>query len=212
MPQWMSSVRTSPGGRRLLRSLVVASAVASATVLSAVLPGAVAAADEPAGTTLAGRLVQAWAEGHPDDAAAGHADDGADSWVQPAEGDAVRVDSAAVTGVPSGATVELTVDSQAADPEDDEAPLEVLETEVTSLPAVAPVLADPAGLTNRVTVVLVQPAGVATDGVTEAEVVDAVNGPVADFWSEQSNGAVTLGVTASHGWTTTTTGCADADA
>ena len=183
MPQWMSSVRTSPGGRRLLRSLVVASAVASATVLSAVLPGAVAAADEPAGTTLAGRLVQAWAEGHPDDdAAAGHADDGAVSWVQPAEGDAVRVDSAAVTGVPSGATVELTVDSEAADPEDDEAPLEVLATEVTALPAVAPVLADPAGLTNRVTVVLVQPDGVPADGVTEADVVDAVNGPVADFW------------------------------
>ncbi len=81
-----------------------------------------------------------------------------------------------------------------------------------ALPAVEPVLADPAGLTNRVTVVLVQPAGVAPDGVTEAQVVDAVNGPVADFWSEQTNGAVKLGVTASHDWTPTAAGCADAGA
>jgi hypothetical protein len=213
MQEWMPSVResqTPSGGRRLLRSLVVASAVASSAVLSAVLPGAVAAADEPAGTTVAGRLVQAWAEGHPEDAAGGSATDEAVSWVQPAEGDAVRVDSAALAGVPTGATVELTVGSEIEDSDDEEAPLEVLQAQVTTVPAVAPVL-DPAGLTNRVTVVLVQPAGVATDGVTEAQVVDAVNGPVADFWSEQSNGAVQLGVTASHGWTTTTAGCDDAE-
>src|SRR5688500_4993528 len=149
MQEWMPSVResrTPSGGRRLLRSLVVASAVASSVVLSAVMPGAVAAADEPAGTTLAGRLVQAWAEGHPEDAAGGHATDEAVSWVQPADGDAVRVDSAAVAGVPTGATVELTVGSQVEDPDDDEAPLEVLQAEVTAVPAVAPVLADPAGL------------------------------------------------------------------
>jgi hypothetical protein len=83
---------------------------------------------------------------------------------------------------------------------------------VTALPTVAPVLRDPAGLTNRVAVVLVQPAGVAPDGVTEADVVDAVNGPVAEFWSKQSNGAVQVGVTASRGWTPTTAGCADAGA
>jgi len=214
MQQWMPSVQDSStaGARRLLRSLAVAAAVAS----SVVLPGAAAAADEPAGTSLTGTLVQAWAEGHPDDAAAGHAADGPVSWVQPAEGDAVRVDSAAVADVPAGAQVALTVGSELEDTDavtgtDGDAPLEVLEKEIVELPSVAPVLADPAGLTNRVTVVLVQPAGVAPDGVTEADVVDAVNGPVADFWSEQSDGAVQLGVTASHGWTPTTAGCADAD-
>jgi hypothetical protein len=211
MQQWMPSVRdsrTPSGGRRLLRSLVVASAVASSAAFSAVLPGAVAAADEPVGAPVAGRLVQAWAEGAPEDAAGGHATDGPVSWVQPAEGDAVRVDSAAVADIPAGATVELTVGSDVEGASEDVAVLEVLEKEVVALPAVAPVLADPAGLTNRVTVVLVQPAGVAADGVTEADVVDTVNGPVADFWSEQSNGALRLGVTASHDWTPTTAGCA----
>src|SRR5687768_12289623 len=130
MDQWMPSVRDSaPSGTRpLLRALVVAAAVAASTVL----PGAVAAADEPAGATVTGRLVQAWAEGHPDDAAARHADDGPVSWVQPADGNAVRVDPAAVADVPTGATVELTVDT---DTEDDA--LEVLEKDVTALPTIS---------------------------------------------------------------------------
>jgi hypothetical protein len=46
----------APARRRLLRSLVAGSAVA----VSVLLPGAVAAADEPAGTRVVGRLVQAW--------------------------------------------------------------------------------------------------------------------------------------------------------
>jgi hypothetical protein len=210
MHQWMPSVRDSApsGARPLLRSLVMAAAVVS----SALLPGAVASADEPAGTTVAGRLVQAWAEGPPDDAAAGSTGDGQVAWVQTAEGDAVRVDSAAVADVPSGATVELTVGSELEETGGDQTALEVLETAIVALPAVEPVLADPAGLTNRVTVVLVRPASVAPDGVTEAQVVDAVNGPVADFWSEQTNGVVQLGVTASHDWTPTAAGCADAGA
>lgn len=205
----MPAVRDSAasGAPRLLRALLVAAAAAAATLL----PGAVAAADEPAGTSVTGRLVQAWAEAHPDDAT-GQASDGPVAWVQPADGDAVPVDPAAVAEVPTGATVELTVGSETGDTDDADATLEVLEKDVTALPTVAPVLRDPAGLTNRVTVVLVQPAGAAPDGVTEAEVVDAVNGPVADFWSEQSNGAVQVGVTASRGWTATTAGCADAGA
>jgi hypothetical protein len=164
MHQWMPSVRDSApsGARPLLRSLVMAAAVVS----SALLPGAVASADEPAGTTVAGRLVQAWAEGPPDDAAAGSTGDGQVAWVQTAEGDAVRVDSAAVADVPSGATVELTVGSELEETGGDQTALEVLETAIVALPAVEPVLADPAGLTNRVTVVLVRPASVAPDGVT----------------------------------------------
>ena len=203
----------------VLRTLVVAAAVAASTVV----PGAAAVADEPAGATVSGRLVQGWAEAHPDDAAGGSAYGEAVTWVQPAQGDAIPVDPAGVADVPSGATVELTVGTGAGDDTDDgehagngngngTAPLEVLEKEVTAAPRVAPVLADAAGLTNRVTVVLVQPAGVAADRVTEAEVVDAVDGPVAAFWSEQTDGAVRVGVTASHTWTPTTAGCADAGA
>jgi hypothetical protein len=96
----------APTGRRgLLRSLVAGSAVA----VSVVLPGAVAAADEPDGTTVVGRLVQAWPE-----VAAGSAEPGAVegpiSWVEPAAGDAVRIPTEDVEGIPSGATVEVTVD------------------------------------------------------------------------------------------------------
>src|SRR3954451_7601169 len=89
----------APTGRRgLLRSLVAGSAVA----VSVVLPGAAAAADEPDGTTVVGRLVQAWPE-----VAAGSAEPGAVegpiSWVEPAGGDAVRVPTEDVAGIPSGA-------------------------------------------------------------------------------------------------------------
>src|SRR5829696_296969 len=221
MEEWMPSVRSSAprsGARRALprplRALVVGAALASAAASAAVLPGAAAAADEPAGTALSGRLVQAWAEAHPD-AAAGSAPDGPVAWVEPDEGAAVRIDSAAVADVPTGATVELTVsaaDGDGTDAGTADAPLEVLEKQVVTLPTAAPAPADPAGLTNRVTVVLVRPGGVPADRVTEAQVVDAVNGPVADFWSEQSGGSVRLGVVASRGWTTTTAGCADAGA
>ncbi|WP_324274296.1 hypothetical protein [Blastococcus brunescens] len=210
----MPSVRDSAalGTPRLLRSLVVTAAVAASTLL----PGAVAAADEPAGTSVTGRLVHAVAEAHPDEAAGheghGHAGDGAVAWVQPAAGDAVRVDPAAMADLPTGATVEVTLGSGTEGSDDEDEALEVLEKDVVALPVATPVLRDPAGLTNRVTVVLVRPAGVAADGVTEAQIVDTVNGPVADFWSRQSNGAVQLGVTRSHGWTATTAGCADAGA
>ncbi|MFD2090321.1 reprolysin-like metallopeptidase [Blastococcus deserti] len=188
--------------RRPLRSAVLTAALAS----SVVLPGAVAAADEPAGTAVVGRLVQAVAEAAPDEHE-DHAEEGALAWVQPADGNAVPVDADSVADIPSGATVELTVGGEVADDVSDDAALEVLEKEVVELPAVAPALAHPSGLTNRVTVVLVQPGGVAADGVTEEQIVDAVNGPVAEFWAEQSNGAVTLGAVDSHGWTPTVTDC-----
>ena len=45
--------------------------------------------------------------------------------------------------------------------------------------AVDPVLRNPAGLTNQVTVVRVAPDGVAPDGVTVQQLVDLVDGPVA---------------------------------
>ena len=65
-------------------------------------------------------------------------------------------------------------------------------------------------VTNQVTVVLVAPAGTTPDaGVTAADVSAVVAGPVADFWSEQTGGAIRFGVDRRAGWITTAAGCAD---
>jgi hypothetical protein len=182
----------------LLRSL----AVGSTLIAGAVLPGGIAAADEP-GTTVVGQLVQAWPE-----AGTGATEaDGPISWVQSAEGDAVRIPTEDVDGIPTGTTVQVTVT-----PEDDDAedPLhEVTGTTVVAAATPDPVLRDPAGLTNKITVVRVAPDGVAKDGVTAQQLVDVVDGPVADFWSEQSNGAIAIGVTGVRDWVTPAAGCAN---
>jgi hypothetical protein len=201
----MSSVRFAPAPRRLLRSLAVGAVVAAAVVA----PAAVAHADEPTGTTVVGRLVQAW----PEDEAGEHAADareadGPISWVQNAAGDAVRIPTEDVEGIPAGTTVQVTVNAD--DDEDDEDPLhEVVDTEIVATAPVDPVLRSAAGLTNQVTVVRVAPDGVAPDAVSAQQLVDVVDGPVADFWSEQSNGAITVGVTASRNWVSPVAGCAD---
>ena len=203
MDRWMSPVRSVPTPPpALLRSLVVA----VLAVAGVVLPGAVgagASADEA--TTVVGRLVQAWPE-----APAGAPEaDGPISWVQQADGDAVRIPTEDVDGVPTGTTLKLTVDPQddgdAADPLN-----QVIDSQVVAKAAVDPVLRNPAGLTNQVTVVRVAPDGVPPDGVTVQQLVDLVDGPVAGFWSEQSNGAIAVGVTATgRDWVTPAAGCAD---
>jgi hypothetical protein len=191
----------APARRRLLRSLALGSVVVAAAV---VVPGAGAQADEPDGSTVVGTLVQAW----PDAEGGSHTDEGPISWVQAADGDAVRIPTADVEGIPTGTTVEVTVGSgdgaESADPLH-----EVLAAEIVAPAPPAPVLADAAGLTNQVTVVLVAPGGVARDGVTAQELVDVVDGPVADFWSEQSDGAISVGVTATHDWVSPVAGCSD---
>jgi hypothetical protein len=197
---------------RLLRSIAVASALASSAVVPLVLPGAVASADELAGTTVVGELVQVWADGEHE--SADHGAEGPLSYVETTSGHAVRVPTEDVADLPVGATVSVTVGSKV----DDEAAAEhgveparaVLATDLVAAPAeTAPAATLPRGLTNEVTVVLVAPAGAPTDGTTLADVVTSVDGPVADFWAEQSNGAITVGVVESHDWTTTTAGCAD---
>ena len=202
MSGWMPSPGNAlaPAGLRLLRSLAAGSAV----VLSVVLPTAVAAADEPAGATVVGRLVQAWAESFP--GKAGHADDGQLSWVEPAEGDPVLVDSAGVEGVPSGSTVAVTLGTDGPDGSGDGA-LPVLDTQV--LGHLSSELPAPAPSTNQVTVAMVAPAGSdpAGDGTTLEQVVSAVEDRVAPFWAEQSDGAITLGVTEIHDWTAAAVTC-----
>jgi hypothetical protein len=213
MQKQMPSARDAlaPSGR-LLRSLAVASALACSAVVSAVLPGAVASADEVAGTTVVGELVQVWAEGEHE--AAHHGAEGPLSFVETVAGDAVRVPTEDVEDLPVGGTVSVTVGSQV----DDEAASEhgvepartVLASDLVAEPVETATATTPSrGLTNEVTVVLVAPAGAAKDGATVADVVAAVDGPVADFWDEQSSGAIRVGVTATHDWTTTTAGCSD---
>ncbi|MFP5370020.1 MAG: reprolysin-like metallopeptidase [Actinomycetes bacterium] len=196
--------------RRLLRSLAVASALACSAVVSAVLPGAVASAAEA--DTVLGELVQAV----PDREHAGggdHEDSGPLAWVESADGDAVRVPAEDVAGIPAGSTVELTVGAQVEDPARAEDGIEparaVLASDVIDVPEPVAPRPDAAGLTNQVTVVLVTPGGAARDGVTEQQLVSVVDGPVADFWSEQTGGAVRIGVTASHGWISTAAGCSN---
>ena len=149
---------------------------------------------------MVGRLVQAWAEADPADMAAGQQADAPISWVQPAQGNAVRVETSGVGDIPAGSTVSVRRWGGDDEPGGMTA-TEVLPSRPRRCSAPVPVLSDPAGLTNQVTVVLV-PGGVAADPVTRTQVVDAVTGPVADFWSEQTDGAVRIGVTRS-GWTAT---------
>jgi Metallo-peptidase family M12B Reprolysin-like len=209
MTGWMASsllVRAPLARRRLLRSLAVAAAVVSGVVAPVALSDAVASADAGAGAgqTLEGQLVQAWAEAEPAEAghdADGHEADGLVSWVQPAEGDPVLIESDAVDGVPTGSTVEVTVGPSTSDDE----PLPVVDATVSSTPAVAP-----ARVTNEVTVAMVAPAGsVPTgDGTPLAKVVAAVEDGAAPFWSAQTDGAIDLHVAATHDWAPASVGCA----
>ena len=198
MQKEMPSARFVLGPRRLLRSIAVGSAVAAAVLV----PG-VAQADQSTGTTMVGRLVQAWPETQGGSAEA----EGPISWVQNPDGDAVRIPTEDVEGIPAGSTLQVTVHPEDGDTAD---PLHTVTdaTVVAAAPA-PPVLRDPAGLTNQVTVVRVAPDGVAPDGVTAQQLVDVVDGPVAGFWAEQSNGAIAIGVTATRDWVAPAAGCAD---
>ncbi|MGY1821295.1 reprolysin-like metallopeptidase [Geodermatophilus sp. SYSU D00079] len=190
------------------RRLHMVAAVAAVVVLSAALPAA--AEEEPvAGDTVVGELVQAWPEaGH----AAAHADEGPLTWIQTGDGEAVRVPTEDVDHLPVGATVEVVVGDEVADRSptaaDLEPAVEVLAADVlAAAPVDPPVAAASGGTTNAVTVVMAVPAGSAPDATGLADVVGAVNGPVADFWARQSDGAVRLGVTASFGWFRASAGC-----
>lgn len=195
----------------LLRALVVAGAVAVAAPAVVLAGPGVAAAQQPAGTEVVGRLVQAWPEQAPGEAH-DHEETAAPlSWVETADG-SVRVPTEDLAGVPAGATVELTVGADVRDEGTEEHGLEpaqrVLQTGSVTVPE--PATAVRRAVTNQVTVVLVAPAGTTPDaGVTPADVAAVVDGPVADFWSAQTGGAIRFGVARSAGWISTAAGCAD---
>ncbi|GAB3326673.1 hypothetical protein GCM10027451_52090 [Geodermatophilus aquaeductus] len=160
--------------------------------------GPATADDEPAaGDTVVGELVQAWAEHADADDAAAHADDALVSWVSADDGTSVRVETEGVADVPVGATVEVTLGDEVPDPAGAQEPVhEVLDADVVAPAETVPPAPASAPYTNEVTVVRVLPRGVSADGTTVQQLVDQVNGPVADFWETQSDGAVRVHATA----------------
>jgi uncharacterized protein with LGFP repeats len=184
--------------------------------------------EEPApplasGATVVGELVVAWPEHEDPDEAHARAEDGPLTWVETADGRAVRLpaeDLADHLGegsgheagdVPAGATVEVVVGREVTDDatrEDGVAPArDVLAAEVLE-PASAEEAPVPATtVTNEVTVVMVVPKGGQRDAMTLDRVVAAVGGPVAQFWREQSNGSIEIAVTGQHSWVDAGFGC-----
>jgi hypothetical protein len=190
-----------PSLRPAVRRLAVALG-AAAVVAVPLVPGT-AQAQEPAGSTVVGELVQAWPESEHADAAGAAAEQPL-TWVETADGESVRIPTEDAAGLEPGSTVEVTVGAEVTAPATEDglqAAREVLDTEVVA--EAQPVRA----ATNQVTVALVAPRGVAHDAVAAAEVAAVVDGPVAQFWSGQTEGAVDLNVTETHGWVDTTVGC-----
>jgi hypothetical protein len=197
------------GSRRHLRAVPVSLAIVASAGLSAALPAGHASADQGAATTVVGELVQAWSEHAPGDVAAGHAAEGPISWIRTADGEDVPIPTEGVAGVQVGSTVSVTVapeDGEEGRGDSDDSEV-VSSAVVATAESAAPVTT--AGLTNRVTVAMVGPGGTGSDGTTLASVVAAVNGPVASFWSEESDGAISIGVTDQHDWLSTPVDCAE---
>ncbi|HEY4605106.1 MAG TPA: hypothetical protein VIH08_12300 [Blastococcus sp.] len=207
-------------GQRLYRpfSVLLVGATAATAVLLPGLPSVAAADDEMStGDTVVGTLVQAWPEYEDRAEAAEHGDEGPLSWVEPDDGDAVRIASEDVEHLAAGATIEVRLGDEVTDPaagEGLEPAREVLAAEVLQPAPTPPPVAralPPGWITNRVTVAMVVPAGGVRDSTTLAEVVTAVNDPVADFWSRESRTGLGVGVAAQHDWPATpyTVSCAN---
>ncbi|MBM7805840.1 uncharacterized protein with LGFP repeats [Geodermatophilus bullaregiensis] len=197
---------------------LLALAAVTAVLVPLLLAGP-AAAEDPApdqvaaGDTVVGTLVQAFADpehAEAPGAPAGDVEDTLLSWIDSGDDGAVRVPTEDVADIEVGATVEVTVGAEVRDEATVEQGLEPAR-EVVEAEVVAP--AEPAAATapttNAVTVAMVQPAGAPQDGTTLAEVVAAVDGPVRQFWNEQTDGAVTVAVTGRHDWFPTVADCAD---
>ena len=189
---------------RALRRRLAPALTAAAVVALPLLPGT-ALAEEPAGRTVVGELVQAWPEAEHDEQAGARGAVEPLTFVETPAGDAVRIPTADAAGLEVGSTVEVTVGAPIDDEEGYTPARELLHRQVVR--GAQPVRALGQAVTNQVTVALVAPAGAARDGVRPARVAAAVDGPVATFWSEQTGGAVRLGVTASHDWIETAAGC-----
>ena len=125
-----------------------------------------------------------------------------------------RVPTESVSHIEVGATVAAVVGGEVADslPAGThlEPAREVLATDVIAgAPADPPLGHALSGANHQITVVMALPAGAVRDGRTPADVAGAIDGPVAAFWAEQTDGAVRLGVTASFDWFQAAADCSD---
>src|SRR4051794_5613291 len=200
-----------PGPRRLRPARAAALAGVLAAGLAALPLGGGVAAAAPT-TTVVGKLLQAYPESRPETSAELAAEPL--TWVQRADGSSVRVDTDDVTGIPAGSTVRVRVgtpvgNSAPADGALDPA-LSVQSADVVAPPR-AQTAAAAAPLTDQVTVVMAYPEGARHDDATLDQMVSALNGPVAGFWSQQSGGAIRLGVTAQVDWTPVPVDCRHPD-
>ncbi|WP_369139687.1 M12 family metallo-peptidase [Modestobacter versicolor] len=195
--------------RLVRRSSTSAVAVVAAVLATFALPSPARAEDLPdPGDTVVGQLVRAYAEPGPAEpgAAGPHAeehgeghDDGLLTWVQPASGDAVRVDTEALDHVPVGATVSVTVGEAGPDEasaEGLEEALDVVDADVVARLATEriPTAQADAPANHLVTIVMLQPAGAARDATTLAQVQNVVSTSVATFWRDQTGGRVRIGL------------------
>jgi hypothetical protein len=196
-----------PSALNVLVGRGLLSAVALAVASAALVPTGVAAADT-AGTTVVGELKQAWAEHEHTGSTAAVEAEGPQSWIETAAGTSVPVATEDVADLPLGATVSVTLATEDDETADDETTNVLDSTIVSDAPALTAVPARP--ITNEITVALVRPAGAAPDATTEQRLADLIDREVAPFWSEQTNGAVRLGVTTTHDWLTTTADCSSA--
>jgi hypothetical protein len=216
MQRWMPSALSSSAGRRgLLRAVTLAGAVASAVLVPAGVAAADTGAAPVAGTTVVGELKQAWPEHEHTGSTAVVGAEGPQSWIETAAGTSVPLAGEDVADLPLGATVSVTLgteDGETEETTEDETTADtrpVLDSTIVSAAPAVPVV--PARrFTNEVTIALVRPAGAEPDSTTPQQLADLVDGDVATFWSEQTNGAVRLGVTESHDWLTTTADCSTA--
>ncbi|MSW65036.1 MAG: hypothetical protein F2825_09140, partial [Actinobacteria bacterium] len=175
--------------------------------------------DASSGDTVVGELVQAWpdptAEEHTQEDAEGHHDDAPLSWIEPAEGEAVRVPTESLPDVAVGSTLAVTVGDEVVDEasaaQGFEPAVEVQSATVVDAATPDPTTAS-AGTapTNTVTAVLVLPAGASSDGMTIGSVLGTINGVVSSFWDEQSNGTVRLtAVQGAAGWVRSSKDCSN---
>ena len=186
--------------------------VAAAGVLALAALGASAAAPAASATEVTvGTLVRAYDEGTTDALL---------TWVDPAgDADAVRVPTAAVDHLQTGATVAVAVGRQVRDAASEQG--QDPARQVLSATVLAPAAEVPGSsgdgaaagalvpAVHGVRVVMAVPAGGRRDATTLQQVVDAVDGPVSSYWAGQTDGAVSFAVTGATDWTTLSAGCSD---
>ena len=204
------------------RPRLVRAALAGAIVLVVGPLSTTRAAAEDAADTVVGEVVRTFADPYDHEkATAVHEEPMV--WVEPAKGAAVRLTGKEAEELPVGATVEAEIGEQVVDAAAAtgavEPARELVEAEVLAAAAAAPSVSSTAVHTVRVA--LVVPAGLTApapgarsdDLDTAEEFAELVAGPVADFWRQESYGAIEIEVApvdpSDSGWITSDAACTD---